>query len=583
MADSSDEYEPEEGSTESPNTRNLRRRKAKDDAQVSGENSDKKKQKTGTSYRLSLPTDLRAIATMENHISRQLRGLDIDKNVSLRAIRAALREQKRYLLAKRKVGKAKAGSVPPAGVRDTVCNLFSISSPTYTKIIGNYMRNRSVYKSGADDHGRSGNKTAKDQRIPPAKAVQLKVRTFVREQRKSRKRVTGRQVTDFLICEKLLFVPVDAEGIFEKRPFDSAYRTVRNWLQRHSYCRGKRTGNMVMKESVLLHKHRYLTTFFANRALNAEECKREVMMDESYIHEHYHRNNDSVWDPNDDQDIQFGKAPAKGRRYCFAAAIQGPNPRVSDAVLNQDKAGLVPGSVWAFCPQKAKDHGGDYHKVFNGQNFVKWWKEQLLPNLKQKSLIMLDNAKYHKVYGDQVPKVYKLKKQELQEYLTSKSVAFHEKTSCLELRKKAKDYIHSNEKIEIVRLAEEHGHEVLFTPPYHSDLQPIELLWARVKGRVGRQYNNETTLQIVYERLMREFQLVEESGHEAVQKYIDKCTGVAEKMYQEMDDDDDDDDDDGESSGDDTDARDNGEEDEEDDAGDFGDALFDDVGVRAEI
>ena len=331
MADSSDEYEPEEGSTESPNTRNLRRRKAKDDAQVSGENSDKKKPKTGTSYRLSLPTDLRAIATMENHISRQLRGLDIDKNVSLRAIRAALREQKRYLLAKRKVGKAKAGSVPPAGVRDTVCNLFSISSPTYTKIIGNYMRNRSVYKSGADDHGRSGNKTAKDQRIPPAKAVQLKVRTFVREQRKSRKRVTGRQVT------------------------------------------------------------------------------------------------------------------------------------------------------------------------------------------------------------------------------------------------------------EIVRLAEEHGHEVLFTPPYHSDLQPIELLWARVKGRVGRQYNNETTLQIVYERLMREFQLVEESGHEAVQKYIDKCTGVAEKMYQEMDDDDDDDDDDGESSGDDTDARDNGEEDEEDDAGDFGDALFDDVGVRAEI
>ena len=82
---------------------------------------------------------------------------------------------------------------------------------------------------------------------------------------------------------------------------------------------------------------------------------------------------------------------------------------------------------------------------------------------------------------------------------------------------------------------------------------------------------------------MREFQLVEESGHEAVQKYIDKCTGVAEKMYQEMDDDDDDDDDDGESSGDDTDAQDNGEEDEEDDAGDFGDALFDDVGVRAEI
>ena len=68
---------------------------------------------------------------------------------------------------------------------------------------------------------------------------------------------------------------------------------------------------------------------------------------------------------------------------------------------------------------------------------------------------------------------------------------------------------------------------------------------------------------------MHEFQLVEESGHEAVQKYIDKCTGVAEKMYQEMDDDDDDGESSGKSSGDDTDARDNGEEDEENDAGCF--------------
>ena len=104
---------------------------------------------------------------MENHISSQLRGLDIDKNMSLHAVRAALKEQKRYLLTKRKAGKAKAASIPPAGVRDAVCNLFSISSPTYNKIIRDYMCNCSVYKSGADDYRRSGNKTAKDQRVPP--------------------------------------------------------------------------------------------------------------------------------------------------------------------------------------------------------------------------------------------------------------------------------------------------------------------------------------------------------------------------------------------------------------------------------
>jgi transposase len=48
-----------------------------------------------------------------------------------------------------------------------------------------------------------------------------------------------------------------------------------------------------------------------------------------------------------------------------------------------------------------------------------------------------------------------------------------------------KQYIISNVKIEVERLAEEGGHTVLFTPTYHSDLQPIKLVWARVKGNVG--------------------------------------------------------------------------------------------------
>ncbi|ETV98764.1 hypothetical protein H310_08831, partial [Aphanomyces invadans] len=36
------------------------------------------------------------------------------------------------------------------------------------------------------------------------------------------------------------------------------------------------------------------------------------------------------------------------------------------------------------------------------------------------------------------------------------------------------------------------GHTIVYTPPHHSDLQPIELVWAIVKGEVGRRYDNET-------------------------------------------------------------------------------------------
>ena len=84
-----------------------------------------------------------------------------------------------------------------------------------------------------------------------------------------------------------------------------------------------------------------------------------------------------------------------------------------------------------------------------------------------------------------------------------------------------------------MKMAEEQGHRVLFTPPYHSDLQPIELVWALVKGNVGCQYNAQTTLSLVYERLMAEFAKLEESGHHSIGKMVDKCAAVAQTMYDE--------------------------------------------------
>ena len=77
-------------------------------------------------------------------------------------------------------------------------------------------------------------------------------------------------------------------------------------------------------------------------------------MDESYIHKHYHRNNDSLWDPSNNCDVHHLEAKAKGQRYCFACAIQGPNPCAEEGSDNvDDKAGLVKGTVWAFSPQKS--------------------------------------------------------------------------------------------------------------------------------------------------------------------------------------------------------------------------------------
>ena len=60
------------------------------------------------------------------------------------------------------------------------------------------------------------------------------------------------------------------------------------------------------------------------------------------------------------------------------------------------------------------------------------------------------------------------------------------------LRSKVKEWINNNKPAETVCLGEEQGHKVLLTPPYHSDFHPIELVWALIKGNVGRQQNANT-------------------------------------------------------------------------------------------
>ena len=43
----------------------------------------------------------------------------------------------------------------------------------------------------------------------------------------------------------------------------------------------------------------------------------------------------------------------------------------------------------------AKTKSGDYHDNMNQKNFEKWFKEQLISNLPEPSLIIMDNATYH--------------------------------------------------------------------------------------------------------------------------------------------------------------------------------------------
>ena len=68
---------------------------------------------------------------------------------------------------------------------------------------------------------------------------------------------------------------------------------------------------------------------------------------------------------------------------------------------------------------------------------------------------------------------------------------------------------------------------------YATAYRAIELVWALIKGNVGRQYTKETTLAQVYDRLMTEFKKLEEGGHATLAGMIEKCARLTADLYQE--------------------------------------------------
>ena len=62
--------------------------------------------------------------------------------------------------------------------------------------------------------------------------------------------------------------------------------------------------------------------------------------------------------------------------------------------------GWVGGAELVF---RAKASSGDYHNETNIPHFMEWWKTQLLPNIPQKSIIVVDNASYHNGVVEKIP------------------------------------------------------------------------------------------------------------------------------------------------------------------------------------
>lgn len=127
----------------------------------------------------------------------------------------------------------------------------------------------------------------------------------------------------------------------------------------------------------------------------------------------------------------------------------------------------------------------DYHSQMNASVFEKWFID-MLANLEEPCIIIMDNASYHSMLAEDYPKT-NTRKADVQKWLEKKSVHFSPVETLCELREKVKLTMPKEKIYKLDEIAFQMGHEVVRLPPYHCQYNPIELIWAQVKGEVAEK------------------------------------------------------------------------------------------------
>jgi transposase len=285
-------------------------------------------------------------------------------------------------------------------------------------------------------------------------------------------------------------------------------RTLGRALDRWGFTFGKGTRSQHLKEKdhVVAARYRYLRAKRRNRK-GDNVIRPEVYLDESYVNKNH--SNDFIW--YWDEDGPWVQKPTgKGERLIIMHAMT--------------KTGWIPTAKLVF---KSTRKTGDYHGQMNHELFSKWFSEQLLPNIPKDSLIIMDNAPYHNVLSPHSAPTASCKKAEIRAWLMKNHIPVREdclKAELVEILEKvapAPTYA-------LDELASAHGHEILRTPPYHPELQPIETCWAVVKNQIARK--NKFTMAHLLEQLDDAFGSVTE---ETCAGLIKKVREVEDKYWRE--------------------------------------------------
>ncbi|XP_060858361.1 uncharacterized protein LOC132935765 [Metopolophium dirhodum] len=164
--------------------------------------------------------------------------------------------------------------------------------------------------------------------------------------------------------------------------------------------------------------------------------------------------------------------------------------------------GFVEGDLLCF---ESKKNTADYHDEINSDTFYEWFCG-VLPRLKENAIIVMDNASYHSIKKDPVPTMA-WKKDDIINWLKSKDIVFDKPMLKFRLLDKVNKIKPLHNKYVIDEEALKTNRHVLRLPPYHCELNSIELAWSVVKNHV-KQNNITFNLNYVKKLLIEGVQKV---------------------------------------------------------------------------
>lgn len=241
------------------------------------------------------------------------------------------------------------------------------------------------------------------------------------------------------------------------------------------FSKRSRKSLLMEKEEIIQWRRNYLRTIKKYR----EEKRKIYYTDETWLNEGHTCS--KVW--KDTTILTKRQAYREG----WSTGLINPSGKGKRLIITHigSDTGFLDGGLLTFISKSGKS---DYHDEMNAAVYEEWFKsvlQKILPG----SVIVIDNAPYHSRKKEKLPSTA-WRKDSIRDWLRSKNIPFEDSLLKTELLQIVKQHKSNYNKYVIDELAYEKGIIVLRLPPYHCELNPIEMIWGQIKTQVAK--NNVT-------------------------------------------------------------------------------------------